>query len=57
MGLIPEAAVNKDTEADILNWLYKRYHIDGKSTKWQSTEKRCYPQVRGDKEVISGQAV
>ena len=28
VGLMPEAAVNKDTETDILNWLYKRYHID-----------------------------
>lgn len=27
VGLIPEAAVNKDTEADILSWLYKRYRI------------------------------
>ncbi len=27
VGLIPEAAVNQKTEEDILNWLYKRYHI------------------------------
>ncbi len=30
VGLIPEAAVNKKTEADILQWLYKRYCLAGK---------------------------
>ena len=30
VGLIPQAAINKDTEISIMNWLYKRYRINHK---------------------------